>query len=164
MNSPHGNAFMKVIQKNKKQFLASWYIFHFQMPCIPEWIFSRNDYARIDEVFNGKVLGLKTRKFDTTDIQAFKANMCQPGALTAAINYYRCIIRFAAGTPNRGHIKMPTLLLWGTADGALTMETAEETKNYCDDLTLIYHDGISHWVQQDDPITVNANMDKFLSK
>ena len=59
---------------------------------------------------------------------------------------------------------VPIQLIWGTRDGALSLEMAERSRNYAKNLTLKFIEGASHWVQQDEPKMVNENILKFLSE
>lgn len=68
-----------VWRKNQtlKQFLASWYMFFFQIPVLPEWLLSRDDFALLAN-------GLKTSTaepdvFTDADVAEYKS----PGAKTA---------------------------------------------------------------------------------
>lgn len=62
----------------------------------------------------------------------------------------------------RRKITTPSLLIWGTNDGALEKEMAELSRKYVEDLTVRYIEGASHWVQQDEPEQFNALMRQFL--
>ena len=53
-------------------------------------------------------------------------------------------------------IDIPTLMIWGEQDVALEKATTYGTDRYVADLTLRYLPGVSHWVQQEAPETVNA--------
>ncbi|MEC8822253.1 MAG: alpha/beta hydrolase, partial [Pseudomonadota bacterium] len=59
-------------------------------------------------------------------------------------------------------ITVPTLMIWGEADMALTIETTYGTEAQVSEFTLRYLPGISHWVQQDAPEDVNAMLTAFL--
>jgi pimeloyl-ACP methyl ester carboxylesterase len=59
-------------------------------------------------------------------------------------------------------IETPTLLLWGENDVALTKQTSFGTEAFVKDLTVRYLPGISHFVQQDDPETVNRMLEAWL--
>jgi pimeloyl-ACP methyl ester carboxylesterase len=59
-------------------------------------------------------------------------------------------------------IIVPSLLIWGTKDGALDKQMAERSRKYVNDLTVSYIEGASHWVQQDEPEQFNALMRQFL--
>ena len=59
-------------------------------------------------------------------------------------------------------IDVPTLMLWGEEDVALTRATSLGAEQYVSDLTVRRLPGVSHWVQQDDPETVNAMLVAWL--
>lgn len=83
------------------------------------------------------------------------------GVATATINYYRAAIRSPMLMHNE--IRVPSLLIWGTEDGALTLPLAEACKLVCPNLVVKYMEGSSHWVQQDMPDEVNAAIRDFLN-
>ncbi|HJL80651.1 MAG TPA: alpha/beta hydrolase, partial [Gammaproteobacteria bacterium] len=60
-------------------------------------------------------------------------------------------------------IEIPTLMLWGEKDIALSMRSTLGTKEYVSNLTLRYFKGISHHVQQDAPEEVNQMIEAFLN-
>jgi len=53
-------------------------------------------------------------------------------------------------------------MIWGEADFALTKATTHGTERFVGDLTVRFLPGISHWVQQDAPVIVNAMLAAFL--
>jgi pimeloyl-ACP methyl ester carboxylesterase len=59
-------------------------------------------------------------------------------------------------------IETPTLMIWGEEDSALGVETTYGTGEYVRDLTIRYLPGVSHWVQQEAPETVNAMLEAWL--
>ena len=82
------------------------------------------------------------------------------------INWYRGLAfmpkpwRELIASPPR--IETPTLLLWGEEDVALGRELTFGTDELVEDLTLRYLPGVSHWVQQEAPETVNAMLGAWL--
>jgi pimeloyl-ACP methyl ester carboxylesterase len=82
------------------------------------------------------------------------------------INYYRALVR--GGGARRQHelgypvIDVPTLLIWGEDDIALTKATTYGTEEWVRDLTIRYLPRVSHWVQQEAPEAVNAMLRAFL--
>ncbi len=82
------------------------------------------------------------------------------------MNYYRALVRGGGLRRQRalGYpvIETPTLMLWGEDDMALSKATTYGTDRYVRDLTLRYLPRISHWVQQDAPVEVNAMIRAFL--
>ncbi len=64
--------------------------------------------------------------------------------------------------PAPGTVDVPTLMIWGEEDTALGKATTLGTDKYVSDLTLRYLPGVSHWVQQEAPETVNAMIEAWL--
>jgi len=63
----------------------------------------------------------------------------------------------------RAKIIPPTLLIWGTKDGALEKEMAVKSGDYVEDFTVRYVEGASHWVNEEEPQQVNGHIRQFLS-
>ncbi len=59
-------------------------------------------------------------------------------------------------------LETPTLMIWGEEDIALGRELTVGTDELVSDLTLRYLPGVSHWVQQEAPETVNAMIEAWL--
>src|SRR5580693_7528263 len=78
---PHPAAFIKSFATSR-QGLASWYMYAFQLPRIPEWLLMRR---------NGVIASESLRRGGQTPAAADRdaRAMREPGALTAAINWYR---------------------------------------------------------------------------
>ena len=74
--------------------------------------------------------------------------LSEPGALTAALNYYRAT-KFSE-FPEIEPITTPTLYVWSTADVALGREAAEDTANHVDGpYRFEVLDGVSHWIPEE---------------
>lgn len=161
-NVPHPQAMQKSL--GWQQLKKSWYIFFFQIPGLPEYLFGRNDAQAMADVMAGSAVD--TTNFGPEVGEVYRRNAAQPGALTAMINYYRGLLRGggakrqqALGLPV---IETPTLMVWGEDDVALTKESTYGTEDYVSDLTLRYLPRVSHWVQQEQPETVNAMIKAFV--
>jgi epoxide hydrolase 4 len=74
------------------------------------------------------------------------------------LNYYRAAVRGSAiwSSEEFRPIDTPTLMIWGLEDAALSKETTDGTDEYVNDLTMRFLPGVSHWVQQEAPETVNS--------
>ena len=73
--------------------------------------------------------------------------LTQPGALTAALNYYRAT-SFDAQPP-AGDITSPTLYVWSTEDVALGREAAEASgQHVAGPYRFEVLEGVSHWVPE----------------
>lgn len=160
MNVPHPGAF----RLRGRQLLRSWYAFFFQIPGLPELALRARDYRVITQAFRS--MAIDKSRFPDEALEVYRRNAAQPGALTAMINYYRAAVRGGGGRRQRalGYplIEIPTLMVWGTADRALGVETTYGTDAFVKDLTLRYLPNVSHWVQQEAPEVVNSMLEAWL--
>ena len=85
----------------------------------------------------------------------------------AMVDYYRALVRGGGGSRQRklGYpvIETPTLMIWGEEDPALGIELTRATGDFVKDLTLRTLPGVSHWVQQEAPETVNGMLEAWLT-
>lgn len=163
MNVPHPSRYSEDIKTNPKQLRKSWYIAFFQLPKVPEWFLTRRGAAAVRDVFADTVID--KGRFPEGVLQHYCDNALLPGAATAMINYYRALARagrrFRAPDPAR--VSVPTLIVWGEEDMALEKSLVPGTERFVDDLTVLYLPGVSHWVQQEAPETVNAMLGAWLT-
>jgi pimeloyl-ACP methyl ester carboxylesterase len=165
LNIPHPALFAEAIGKNWRQMLRSWYMLFFRLPFLPEAALRRNNYAAIERIFRGTATD--PARFTDQDIQIYKRAMAQPGALTAAINYYRASLQQGGRGMFKGtgmRVQMPTLMIWGDQDIALGKELTYGTERFVPDLRIRYLPNCSHWVQQERPAEVNQYLLEFLSE
>jgi pimeloyl-ACP methyl ester carboxylesterase len=86
-----------------------------------------------------------------------RRNVTAPVAASAMLDYYRANIpRLAKGAAEVPRIECPTLLLWGEDDIYLSPTLATGNEAFVTHLTVRRLPGVSHWVQQDAPDTVNT--------
>lgn len=161
MNLPHPDLFARGL-RTLRQLRRSWYIFWFQLPWLPERILAADNAAWIARAFRG--MAVDKSRFPDEVLAVYRANALIPGALTAMINWYRANFRnpFRTLAPAKP-LRVPTLMLWGEQDAALGRELTSGTAELVDDFTLRYLPGVSHWVQQEAPETVNAMIAAWLT-
>ncbi len=152
-----------------RQALRSWYMLFFQLPRVPEWLMSANDYAFVERAFKKTVARPGT--FTDTDIAVYKKALREPGALTAAINYYRAnaFSMFMKRKREReelsdGRIRVPVLFIYGEQDHAIVPETVRDVKSYVDaPYREVRIKQSAHWVQNEAVAEVNAALQSFLA-
>ncbi|BAY84212.1 alpha/beta hydrolase fold protein [Calothrix parasitica NIES-267] len=159
MNCPHPAKFSEGL-RTPQQLLRSWYMFFFQLPAIPELFLQSQDYQFIENAFKG--MAIKKSAFSREDINAYKDAAAKRGALTAMINYYRNILGSPMLNQNSSILEVPTLMIWGEEDTALGKELTYGTEAYVRDFQIKYIPNCSHWVQQEQPESVNQYMREFL--
>jgi epoxide hydrolase 4 len=164
MNVPHP-ARMGEGLRTWAQIKKSWYIYFFQLPWLPEFLIGQKGAAVIKRMFYDMAVD---KTYFTRDIlETYRANAALPGALTAMINYYRASARGPDFARYRRDvvksIDVPTLMIWGEADTALGVELTNNYEGLVADLTLKRLPAVSHWVQQEAPVKVNAILEEWLS-
>lgn len=147
--------------KHWRQLKKSWYIFFFQIPGLPERMLGRGGAAPIARIFRDSAVN--KARFAQPEVEPYRAAAARPGALTAMLNYYRALLQVpdirAIGD---GRVDVPTLVLWGEQDVAISIEVLDGTEQYVPDLTVQRFPHASHWVQQDIPEEINAALVEWL--
>jgi pimeloyl-ACP methyl ester carboxylesterase len=161
MNVPHPACMVREL-RTWAQRKKSWYIFFFQIPWLPERVLAARGARAIGRAFSD--MAIDKNRFPPSVTDEYRRNALEPGALKAMINYYRAGVRAGetAMNPAPGTVDTPTLMIWGEEDTALSKATTIGTDQYVRDLTLRYLPGVSHWVQQEAPETVNAMIEAWL--
>ena len=161
MNVPHPACMAREL-RTWAQRKKSWYIFFFQLPWLPERMLGARGAQAIGRAFSD--MAVDKSRFPAAVTDEYRRNALEPGALKAMVNYYRAGVRAGekAMNPAPGLIDTPTLMIWGEEDTALSKATTFGTEQYVKDLTLRYLPGVSHWVQQEAPETVNAMIEAWL--
>jgi pimeloyl-ACP methyl ester carboxylesterase len=154
-----------VWQKNQtfKQFLASWYMFFFQIPRLPEWIISRNDFEILANSL--KTSTAQPGVFTDADIAEYKKAWKETDKLSSALNYYRANILNRLFSRNHETIKVPTLFIYGEKDTAVLPETV---RGVSDAIVAPFEEiripDAGHWVQQEAREVVTDSLREFLAE
>jgi pimeloyl-ACP methyl ester carboxylesterase len=161
LNAPHPLRFLKGLG-SPRQLRRSWYILAFQAPWLPERLIAARDFRALR-----RALGRQPTRpgaFTAQDIDRYVAAAAQPGALRAAINYYRAAFRAnpLAQVHSLRRVDIPTLVIWGDQDRYLGRELAEPDRAWVPDVRVERIAEASHWVQADAPERVNQLMVDFL--
>jgi pimeloyl-ACP methyl ester carboxylesterase len=161
LNAPHPQRYLEAL-KTPGQLLRSWYVLFFQLPWLPELMIRSFGFAGLRQrLLNEPV---HADAFDEVTVKVYQRALAQPGALTAALNYYRAGFRSLVRglRPNIQPIEMPTLVIWGEQDRYLGADLLEGLEPWVKDLTVERFADASHWVQAEVPERVNERMLQFL--
>jgi pimeloyl-ACP methyl ester carboxylesterase len=137
VSTPHPKAL-----RTASQAVRSWYVGAFLVPAVPERVLlaSRARYLR-------RVLRRSGLPAEFAD--GYADRMAEPGALTAALNWYRAL---PYAGPSVGPIDVPTLYVWGTDDVALGPAAAAGTARWVHGpYTFVRLAGIGHWIPETAP-------------
>jgi pimeloyl-ACP methyl ester carboxylesterase len=141
LSTPHPDAFAKALENDAGQKIRSSYIALFRAPLkAAEKLFEASEYALLRRTYQGKVPEPQVNRNVT--------RLAEPGALTAALNWYRAL------KPGQmvGKVNVPTLYVWGSEDIALGKTAAFNTGNYVDARYRFEElQGRSHWLVEEVP-------------
>jgi len=134
----------------------AWYMLLFQFEGIAEELLARDDWAFLRAWLRGE-----------GDVERYVADLSRPGALTAALNWYRANVHPARELEPRRPVPpvaAPTLGVWSSGDAYLNeapmLRSAEHVTG-----PWRYErvEDASHWMQLDQPERVNALLVDFLA-
>ncbi len=147
LSVPHPAAFLRALLTSR-QALASWYMYVFQLPFIPErFLLGRHGEA----TQFSKALQASGQSPEAAERDA--RAMAEPGALTAALNWYRAIpLSDVRGTG--AEINVPTLYVWSDGDTALVEKPARNTARYVSGEYRFETLSGSHWMLDEQPDVV----------
>jgi epoxide hydrolase 4 len=159
-NAPHPATFQRALY-SPSQWLRSAYVGFFQLEGVAEEALARDDYALIRRTF--RAADRERAWLTDADIQRYVNAIARPGALTAALSYYRQVVRRGPGIVGPARvIPAPTLVLWGELDSYIGVESLAGLERWVDDLRVQRFSTAGHWVNQQEPARTNEALLEFL--
>ncbi len=151
-----------------QQALRSWYMLFFQIPRVPEWLISKDNFASLERTFKSTVA--RPESFTDSDIEIYKKAFREQGALSGAINYYRANFfslffsnKNKEAAPGSKKVRVPTLFIYGERDFAIVPATVRNVQKYVDaPFREVRIASSGHWVQNEAIAEVNAALKTFL--
>jgi pimeloyl-ACP methyl ester carboxylesterase len=87
------------------------------------------------------------RLFLGSDVDMYVAALSEPGALTAALNWFRAMD--PTSLADLQPVSVPTLYVWSTGDGVFGRDVAEDTSTHvCGPYAFEVLEGVSHWIPE----------------
>ncbi|MFD8425250.1 alpha/beta fold hydrolase [Streptomyces sp. NPDC059466] len=145
VSTPHPGALAGALRGDEDQRARSQYMIEWrETPATEDRMLADN--ARVlRSVYAGKV--------PQAAVDAYVRHLSRPGALTAALNWYR------AGRPDGtiGPIDVPTLYVWSTKDTAFGPAAARATGEWVNGpYRFETFDDVSHWIPEEAPERLNG--------
>jgi pimeloyl-ACP methyl ester carboxylesterase len=141
-------------QPSMEQRQKSWYMLLFQFEEAEE-LLRRDDWAQLRAWLRGN-----------GDVDRYIEDLSRPGALTAALNWYR-----ASMHPSRElreprefpAISAPTMGIWSSGDDYLVESMPDSGEHLAGPFRYERIEGASHWIQVDAPERLNELLLDFLA-
>lgn len=159
VSTPHPSAFgIALSDPDSEQKQRSSYIDVFRQEGVAENLFLGED---------GSGEGLRTlfsaSGLESGDVEVFVKALTEPGALTAALNWYRATSFDDPGMRELGSVTVPTMYVWSTEDIALGREAAEATGDFVEGpYRFEVLEGVSHWIPESAPDALSGLLLDFL--
>ena len=142
---PHPTAFTAAYRSDPEQKERSAYIRLFWQEGKAEEVLLADDARRLRRMFGDVV--------DREAVDEYVAVLSAPGALTAALNWYRAM---SSQTPV-DDVAVPTTYVWSDADIAIGRIAAEGCGEYVTgDYRFVELPGVSHWIPEEAPDALAA--------
>ena len=143
---PHLAAFNRALREDQDQREGSSYFELFRTEGKAERVLLEDDARRLRTFYEGKI--------PDEAVEEYVRILSEPGALTAALSWYRAMGRDLVDLPS---VTMPTTFVWSTADHALRRYGAELCAQYVDaDYRFVEIEGVSHWIAEEAPDQLSA--------
>jgi len=164
LNAPHPVASAECRQVPEQQ-QKSWYMLLFQFEGVAEEWLLKDGAANLSAfVFDTAAPGT----FPPEERRVFTDALMRPGAMTAALEYYRANIppgNWLKPPPDLPPVTVPTTIMWADADAYMTPLLLERSITKVEGpLEVVMLEGVSHWAQQEAPDLVTAAMRDHLAR
>jgi len=134
----------------------SWYMLLFQFEGVAEALLRQNDWALFREFAQGH-----------PETESWLRDLARPGALTAALNWYRANMHPSGGVEPIAELPavvVPTLGVWASGDAYLAEACVTDSKaRVTGEWGYERMDGVSHWIPLDAPERLVALILKWLA-
>ena len=159
MNVPHPEVMRRFLYRDIRQLMRSWYVFMFQLPWLPELIFSSRGGSL---ALNYLLWTAKDGTFSSKSLEVYQESWQRQNIPTGMLNWYRAAMRKQPSIPRNDKVSVPTMIIWGMKDVALRHQMATESRKKCVDGKLEMLPQATHWVHHDEADKVNQMLIDWL--
>lgn len=157
LSIPHTAAFQEAIREDPEQRRRSSYFLLFATPWLAESLFAMGDMAALRAML---------APMNDVQMREYLAMLREPGALTAAFNWYRATLSLeAAQAAPGGQVDTPTLFVWGGNDPAVARYGVEAQRQYMQGPFQEIEVAAGHWLLREQgeatAAAILAHIDRF---
>jgi epoxide hydrolase 4 len=169
INAPHPGVFARELRENPAQQKASQYMLLFRSPQA-ESVLSADDHQALRQALGD----VWDKRFSDEDRRMYLEAWSRPGGLTGGLNWYRAarVGPPSADAPARSLvdvgqlpvIEVPTLVIWGEQDRALTTGNLDGLDQHVRNLTIRRVPDGTHWVVHEQPELITREIRAFITR
>lgn len=152
LNVPHPSAAIRLGMRSLEQVARSWYIAFFQIPRLPEMLLRIRNWRAARRAMRATA---RPDTFSKRDLKRYTAAWSRPHAMRSMLNWYRAAARTRMDHVADKRVHIPTRIIWGAQDTALSRRLAPLSLEMCDHGELFILEQATHWIQHDEPQRVN---------
>jgi epoxide hydrolase 4 len=160
LNAPHPATLRRYAAHHPRQLAKSWYVAYFQLPLLPELSLRAGNFQILQRVLRQTSAA---GAFSEADLRLYREAWRRPGALTAALNWYRAL-RHRGAAPAPVPIRVPLRVIWGERDALLESGLADAALALCERGEIVRLPRVSHWLQHEAAGEVNRLLIEFLCR
>jgi epoxide hydrolase 4 len=162
LNAPHMAIYARKVWRST-QLLRSAYVPFFATPALPERVLRARDFMLLRR--SVRALAVRAQAIGEPDIDCYVDALRQPGALRAALAYYRANMRGdAMRRAGAARIPAETLVIWAMNDPALSPALLEGIHDVAPRARVHRIENCGHWVQAEAASEVNGVVLRFLAE
>ena len=151
LSIPHPASYGRAFREDPDQQAKSQYILFFQEPGAAEAALLADNAAMLKTVWD---------KHDPEEVAEYLDTFTQPGAMTAALNWYRAAfgLEGGQGLGDEFTVGLPTLTIWGNQDMAVGRSTTLTHSQYMTGYNRFVELDAGHWLIQEKFPEVSAEI------
>ncbi len=155
LSIPHITAYGEALATDTDQQERSAYVGFFRLPWLPETLFSFNGLTLMEDSLYAEHPPAEKAEY----LKVF----AEPGALTAALNWYRAVALDTAPSVDP-IVTLPVLFVWGADDPVVGAATLERQRAYLKGPYRELELPTGHWLLQTEGEVVNAAIARHLAE
>ncbi|HEY8494445.1 MAG TPA: alpha/beta hydrolase [Myxococcota bacterium] len=157
LDTPHPDA-ARVVESREER--ISWYRTAFQIPWLPEWAARLGHWRLVCGMLRDTA---RPGAFPEEKLALYRSAWDRDGAFGAMVNWYRAAFRAPppAEPPGARRVSAPTLLLLAPDDAFIPSDLTRASLQFLDDGRLVELERGTHWVLQEEPEAVAAELVRF---
>ncbi len=147
LSIPHPAAFTEALRNDPEQRRSSSYFLVFATPWLAESLFAMSDMAALRAML---------APMSESQMAEYLAMLREPGALTAAFNWYRANISTgSAEADTGGAVTTPTLFVWGGSDPAVARYGVDAQRRFMQGPFEEVEVDAGHWLLREQPVATS---------